>query len=523
MALARECAQSHKSVLLLEKDDFGSGTTSRCSRIVQGGLRCLESGEIGMLRESLRGREALLREQSHLVHPLDFIIATDARSRYSTLETRTALWLYRRLGRVPRTSAEGEIESLRRSLDVSQRWALYPFQEAQCEFPERLVADWLLDACATGVIARNHAEVRAIQTSEGRVQGVLVRDGITGEDSYVATEWVINAAGPWTDVVREMADLATSSRLVSGVRSSHLMLRRFSGAPTGGLLVHSPDGRPLTLFPWNGMLQVGSTGVLHRGDLSLAEPTVEEIAYLLGSAASLFPKARITADDMVFSYAGVRPLAYRKRKSELEPDLDVAASRYVVHNHADEGALGMLSMFGGTLTTAASLARKTALIMGLQSRRQAGAPVDTEDKSKMESTLQQWASTVHLATGIPQASAEAVARWHGRYAMSVIQAARHDPVLRTVIVDGQPQIVAQAVEAVVYEHAVTLGDILLRRVPIALSQEWNEYRTAQAAARIAPALGWNEHRTGKEIEAFEKERSQFLFKPKDLRRAGVAA
>jgi glycerol-3-phosphate dehydrogenase len=271
------------------------------------------------------------------------------------------------------------------------------------------------------------------------------------------------------------------------------------------------------------MLQVGSTQVSHVGDPSLASPSIEELEFLLSSAAALFPGAHLTSDSVAFSYAGVRPIANRPGECLPPSDVESAAYRHVLHNHADEGALGLLSIFGGTLATATALAQKTAHTMGLQLERLPEPQLAFGESSSVESTLQQWASTVHASTGIPQESTEAIARWHGRHAMCVIQTALHDPILRLPIVDGRPQLVAQAVEAVAYERAVTLADILLRRVPIALDQYWNEDHTAQAAARIAPALYWNERRMNEEVQAFEEERSRFLYKPKNLKLTGVAA
>ncbi len=141
----------------------------------------------------------------------------------------------------------------------------------------------------------------------------------------------------------------------------------------------------------------------------------------------------------------------------------------------------------------------------------------------MQNTLERWASAVHASTGIPQESTEAIARWHGRHAMCIVHNAMRDPVLRMPIVDGRPQLVAQAVEAVTYEHAFTLADILLRRVPMALDQNWSEDNTIQAASRIAPALNWSERRMKEEVQAFEEERSRFLHKPGNLKPDGVAA
>jgi glycerol-3-phosphate dehydrogenase len=280
-------------------------------------------------------------------------------------------------------------------------------------------------------------------------------------------------------------------------------------------------GRSISIAPWNGMLQVGATQVNHSGDPSLALPSSEELEFLLTSATLLFPGARLSPGAVAFSYAGVQPIAY-------DPGEGLPADRipygHVVHNHADEGALGLLSVFGGSLATAAALAQKTAHTMGLRQEGRLPDPLLAFGESTcVENTLRQWAVAVHDSTGIPHPSAEAIARWHGRHAMCVIQSALHDPILSTPIVDGHPQLVAQAVEAVAYERAVTLADILLRRIPIALDQNWNEDSTAQAAARIAPALYWNERRIREETQAFEEERGRFLYKPKNLRPTGVAA
>jgi glycerol-3-phosphate dehydrogenase len=534
VAIARRCAQARKSVLLVERDDFACGTTSRSSRIVYGGSESLRQGSFRLLRESLRGRATLLHQQPHLVQPLDFVFAAAANSG-SRLPLAAALWLYRQLDGNSNHLSSGDLEALGRQLDPVQRWSLYPCQEARCDFPERLVADWLRDACIAGAVARNHTTVLAIRAAEGRVRGVLLRDGLTGQESYVESEWVINATGPWLDLVRDLTDLTARTPLARGVRSSHLMLRPWPGSPTVGLQVTgiqsgpqaspnttSRNGHTISITPWNGMLQVGCTHFAHAGDPSLASPSSGEIEFLLRSAAALFPSARLTPAAIAFSYAGVQPIPYLPTES-LPPSGPDSIVRHVLHNHADEGAMGLLSVFGGTLATAADIARKTAHTMGLKQESLPDPQLVFGESGGVESTLQQWASAVHASSGIPRESAEAIARWHGRHAMCVIQTALRDPILAQPIVDGRPQLVAQAVEAVAYERAVTLADILLRRVPIALDQSWNEDSTVQAAARIAPALYWNERRMKEEIQAFEEERSRFLHKPRNLKLIPVIA
>jgi glycerol-3-phosphate dehydrogenase len=527
VALARACAQANKSVLLIERDDFASGATSRCTRIVHGGLHYLEQGELGMFHESIRGLEALLRERPHLVQSLDFVFAAAPKSRYSSFGIRAGLWLYHMLSRVPPSGTAAELDSqmeaVGRSLDPSRRWALHCYQDAICAFPERLVADWLTEACGAGAIVRNHTEALSIRTSDGRVCGVIVRDRVTGQESYIRSEWVINATGPWVDAVRDLTGLAAHSPLSTGIRASHVMLRRFPGDVSLGVHATAKRGRPISITPWNEMWQVSSTETSHGGGPVAAPPTTQEVEFLLTSAAELFPRAVLTSDDIVYSYAGVRPVAYRSSERLLRSEFGALASRHIVHNHAEEGALGMFSVFGGTITTATSIARKTARRMGLHPPGEPAAEVAIGTANGVENTLRQWGNAVHVSTGIPQESAEAIARWHGRHAMFVVQTAMHDPVMRAPIVDGQPQLVAQAVEAVAYEHAVTLADVLLRRVPMALDQDWNEDSTVQAAGRIGRALNWTEHRVREEIEAFQEERNQFLWRPKNLKPSGIAA
>src|SRR5438128_5423607 len=201
VAIARECARAGKRTLLIEQHDFAAGTTSRSTRIIHGGLRYLEHGEIGMVRESLRERQRLLRERPHLVHPVHFLLALNQGSRRSALSIRIGLWLYRQLGgrRLGADLSKTDQGKLERSLDAGRRWSLFNFEDAQCEFPERLVAEWLVEAIEAGAIARNHTQVLAVDVRHRRVAGVLVRDRISGKEERIEGSWIINATGPWAD------------------------------------------------------------------------------------------------------------------------------------------------------------------------------------------------------------------------------------------------------------------------------------------------------------------------------------
>ena len=155
VAIARECARAGRRTLLVEQHDFAAGTTSRATRIIHGGLRYLEHGELGLVRESLLERRRLLRERPHLVHAINFLLALDQNSGRSALTIRTGLWLYRRLGggSLHARSSREDQQKLERLLDSGRRWSVFSYEDAQCGFPERLVAEWLVEAMeAAGLV-----------------------------------------------------------------------------------------------------------------------------------------------------------------------------------------------------------------------------------------------------------------------------------------------------------------------------------------------------------------------------------
>src|SRR5580700_5013516 len=186
VAIARECARAGRRTLLLEQHDFAAGTTSRATRIIHGGLRYLEHAEIGLVRESLLERRRLLEQRPHLVHPVHFLLALDQDSGRSALAVRTGLWLYRNLGgKLRADSSQEDQRKLERLLDSGRRWSIFSYEDAQCEFPERLVAEWLVEAIEAGAVARNHTQVLAVDVRHRRVAGVLLRDLLTGKEERV--------------------------------------------------------------------------------------------------------------------------------------------------------------------------------------------------------------------------------------------------------------------------------------------------------------------------------------------------
>ena len=505
VAVARQCARAGKHTLLVEQNDFASGVTSRSTRIIHGGLRYLEHGELDLVRESLREREKLLRERSHLVHPMHFLLLLNEKSQRSALKVRTGLWLYQRMaGKAPSTDAtEMELKRLERALDAGHRWSFFNYEDAQCEFPERLVAEWLMEAVEAGAIVRNHVEALAVDVAHGRVRGVLLRDQITGRDQRVDAGWVINCSGPWADRVCQRSSIRTQKPMLGGVRGSHIVLPRFPGSPSAALYTEAVDGRPIFVLPWNDQVLVGTTEVADSGDPGKTVPAAEEISYLLRSLAQLFPKAKISAQSVKHAFAGIRPLPY-------SPDNRPSAvtRRHILHDHADDGATHMLSAIGGKLTTAASLARDCARKIGL-SAAQPGA-MAVGPGPALDPLLDEAVLEVARIGAVSEESARGMLEWHGKRAADIARMALVSAELRAPICPHTSHVIAEVVEAYRREFAITLGDVLLRRVPVALGACWSESCSREAALRIGAVLGWNEHTMGANLEAFEVERDAFL-------------
>jgi len=506
VAVARECARAGKKTFLVEQNDFSSGVTSRSTRMIYGGLRYLENGELDLVRESVRERERLLRERSHLVQPVRFALLLNENSRRSALKVRASLWLYHRLaGKNSTQPSEIELKRIEQALDAGHRWSIFNYEDAQCEFPERLVAERLTEAVEAGAVVRNHSEVLAVDVMHGRARGILVRDRVSGKDERIEGGWIVNCTGPWADRVCQRSSVRTGKPMLNGVRGSHIVLPRFSGAPNAAITSEAADGRLIVVVPWNEQLLVGTTEVPDAGDPGKTVPAQEEIEYLLGAVKELFPRTHISAHDIRYAFAGIRPLA----NSENKPS---AASRHaIVRDHADQGVAKLISVVGGTLATAAAVARECARKMGIavvEPKAVAVRPATSLDPLMDEEII-----AIAQAGAISQESARGIVEWHGPQAMDIAKLALVSAELRAPICPHTPHIIAEAVEAYRKEFAVTMADVLLRRVPVALGPCWSAQCSREAALRMGAVLGWNEQAMGANLEAFETERTAFLRRP----------
>ena len=514
IAIARECARSGKRTLLVEQNDFASGSTSRSPRVFSG-LRALEAGELGLARDILRERDLLLRAFPHLLRPAHFMLAIGNQSTRSGISARTQLWLYRRMtgSSLDPSAFELEHKKLERALDSTQDPSLFDYEDVLCEFPERLAAEWLTDAAAAGAVIRNHLQVLAIDLAHNRARGLLLRDWTTNTEEHIEATHIINASGAWADRLCQRSSIKLRKPLSTGIRSTHIVISYFPGAPSTPVSTESLDGRPLSIIPWNEQLLVGCTETVDSSDPGRIAPSPKEIDYLQQSVFKLFPKARVVRPEVRFAFCGIRAVPFA---NDLDPSK--ASCSHVIHDHTSDGATRLFSVIGGSLTTARVIARECAALLG------ARAPMAKPSTlAPGEALLDQWAVELAEEGGLSEEVARSIVEWHGSRSQDIVRMAHSSVELRTPLCPHTEHIVAEAVHAYTKEFAVTLGDVLLRRVPVALGPCWSETCSREAALRIGAVQGWNDEAIAGALESFETERNAFLYRPKSGMKLVTAA
>jgi len=523
--IARDAALRGLRTLLLDKGDIGGGTTSWSTRLIHGGLRYLEHGEIGLVRESLRERERLLRLAPHLVRPLPLVIPVYRGDKRGTLLVKAGMVAYDALSfdkSLRRHRMLGRAEALRRvpGLDPTGLRGAAVYYDAQVEFAERLAVENALAATAAGASVLTYGEVERLVVVEGRIKGVMVRDRlkIGREVVDVWAKAVVNVAGPWVDQILAGVDHEGERPrpLIGGTKGSHIVVGAFPGAPADGLYVEARrDGRPFFIIPWNDQYLIGTTDSRYLGDLDHVVVDDNEIEYLLAETNRVVPGAELTISDVHYSYAGVRPLPY-------QPDgVEGAISRrhQVIDHEVDGGPNGLFSVVGGKLTTYRELA---AQVVDAVADRLGQSPIRTGTGEhplpggtvRGEQTIDEFRAQFVTASGLPVVSAEHLLRVYGTRAADVLGMSQATPALGAAFDAASGAIAAEVVFAFREEGAATLADALLRRTMVGLGPEAGVGADERAALIGREYLGWDDARAEAEVANYRAYLTRF--RPRSL-------
>jgi glycerol-3-phosphate dehydrogenase len=508
-AIVRDAAIRGLRALLLEREDFASGTTSWSTRLIHGGLRYLEHGEVGLVRESLRERERLLRNAPHLVQPLPLHIPIYRHAKRAPLTIRAGMLAYDALSfdkSLPRHRMLSREETLHvlpgLQPDGLQGGALY--YDAQATFPERLVIEQLLDAAAHGAVMLNHARVDGILRDGFVVNGVGFTDLVTGRAHEVAARAVMNVAGPWVDQVLDLpGGPPDGPPLTGGTKGTHCFLHMPDGVAIPPIYTEAKsDGRAFFVLPWNGFLMIGTTDTRYEGTLDEVVATPDEIAYLLAEARILLPEAGIDPGQLRFTYAGIRPLPSTKGRKEAG-----ITRRHFVVDHAPQRA-GLFSIVGGKLTTHRSLAQeavdRVCAALGLRAKA-------TTANRLFPGALEGPA----LPEVIPPETMERLRQLFGARAVAVLELAASDPSLAEPLTAGSSAIGAEIVFAWEAEMAGSLADVILRRTMLGFSDDVGLAAARGAAELGVSHLGWSSDRAERELAAYRKAIARFDPRPGD--------
>jgi glycerol-3-phosphate dehydrogenase len=516
--VARDAALRGLRVALFEKGDYGSGTSSKSSKLIHGGLRYLEHGELGLVFESVSERAVQARVAPHLVKPLPFLVPVYQGSRHGLELLNIGLWIYDTLAmfRVPR---------LHRTFRGTSALKVEPGLRAEglrgaIEYYDcftddaRLVLENVIDAQAAGALCRSYTEVVALHRGEGgRVTGVRVRDLFTGEDTDVAARMVIMAAGAWTD--EAAGKLAVGGqRILRRTKGIHVVFPADDLVLQHAITMTSPiDGRVMFAVPWRSRIYLGTTDTDFEGTADDVHADAADVSYLCESARYYFPSVDFRPDRVIATWAGLRPLI----QDENAEDESSVSREHEVFVRDD----GIVIIAGGKLTTYRLMAKQVVTRAVAWLHRHDKPALDGRDILRKPPTKKRalpgavglprgnWAAIEALAGELAQTHALApeaathLASIYGVRARVLAERIVASPALGERMQPDLPYVWAEVEFAVEHDLARTMDDVLSRRVPLLLIGRNQGLDVADRVADLAGArLGWSDERKARELDAY---------------------
>jgi glycerol-3-phosphate dehydrogenase len=498
----RDAATRGLRALLVERDDFASGTSSRSSKMVHGGLRYLAHGHLSITREACRERDLLLRMNPNLVKPLPFLFCAWENGSTPAWQVRAALSVYwglanfRRSARFRMLSPE-DVTTYSRDFRQKGLRAAGLYYDAQVD-DARLVVETIKSARRLGADAANHAEViEFLRGPDARLSGARVRDGLDGRTLQIRAGVVVNAAGPAIERVRGI-DQRASQRELRPAKGVHIVIPRERIHAEGAVAVESPvDGRRMFVCPFDDVMMIGTTDTFSD---EIDEPvvTIDEVHYLLNAANDAFPNAGLTTNDIRSVWAGVRPLV--ASGDAKTPPSDVSRESEITESES-----GLISVAGGKLTTFRAMGEaamdRVTMRLTAATRAAAGpsrtAALALRDDSFVRADVEN--ELRRRFTLSPRVADHLITAW-GADAIALLDAAPEE--LRRPIGKSR-YLYAEIPWSIRTECPASLCDVLERRVRLALFAEGQGLpQLARIAEVAAAAAGWDAERTRGEATAY---------------------
>jgi glycerol-3-phosphate dehydrogenase len=510
--VALDAASRGYRVGLVELADFASGTSSRSTKLVHGGIRYLPQGHLGLVRQALRERRRLLRLAPYLVRPVPFLLPLYVGARHplglqlpslvrplTPLGVRVGLIVYDLFARDSslrhRAMSRAQVQQETADLRADGLRAAFVYYDARTD-DVRLTHAVLATARSYGAVTVNYCRVVDLVRRGGRAAGVRVEDRFTGAAFEVEAKYVVNATGVWAQRVAAL-DGPPPFHLRHSL-GTHLVVRPGAVRTSLALVIPETDDRRIAfIVPWADRSVLGTTDMPYSGDLEAPVASAAEAAYLLRHANRYLRRA-LAPSDITAAYAGIRPLlaASEDSSAALARDHRVVASRG-----------GLISIVGGKLTTYRAMAEDTV------------DAIDTRERTRRRCVtatlpLQGAAGVAQVESALRHSALAADQRNHllesyGGAAGDLLVLTRGEPALGARLADGLPVSAAEVVYACRAEMAVSLTDCLFLHTRLAVSDPVAADTVAPTVAQLmARELGWDATTTARHLEQYAQRRER---------------
>ncbi len=492
------------STALVERDDFASGTSSKSSKLIHGGLRYLQQGDIRLVYEALRERKRLHRNASHLVHVLPFMIPILSKnsvvSKKIARALGSAMWMYDltggwRIGKLHKRINADEAFAHIPTMSRERFSSAYLYYDAEAD-DARLCIAVLRTAAQHGAVLANACTVVAIDADVDGTKLITLVDKYTGDKIVARARTVVNASGVWADDVREL-DEGVHPHTIRPAKGVHLTVPWDKVRNDIAVVIPVPgDKRSLFVIPWvsNGdgtykYTYIGTTDTDFKGPVNDPQCTKDDIDYVL-RALNAAVNTGVTESDVTAVWSGLRPLVQTSDGEAVKGRTADLSRRHRVTTSPN----GVVTVTGGKLTTYREMSQDAvdAVMQLLGSRRRCSTQrLSLRGSSRFSPTKNASDLVRHIESR------------YGTDANQIYALIESDPHLATALIEGLPYVKAEAIFAVTHEMATTLDDVLSRRTRSRLfDRRATIAQAGEVAALIAPLLNWDETRVANETRAF---------------------